>query len=308
MEQLTSQIPDLGEAVLVVQGGGARASYSFGAALVALSEGAPRYHSVVCSSAAALAVAFIRSGQADAVPHLVAEAFDSRRLLSPLRPNKLVDVEFLVRVLVRERLRLDTVSLRNHTGPRFIIQTTYARTARPAFFAADELSEPDLWDALVATAAIPGLYETPVFLHAQRHLDGGLGDPVPLTELFHQNVKHVTAIWTRPLDQSQRRPLLAVPLVGRILFRSQSESIRRTLARGDPQSAIAMNLCRNRDSRVICVAPRTSRSISSRLSRDLRQFWGSAQLGARDMSVALGIELDSCVLSVFEYGRRCGAL
>jgi len=274
---------EFGTSVLAVQGGGARAAYSFGAAAALWnSRNRPRYDSVVASSAGAIAMAYVLAGQADQVPSLFLSAFGSSDLISYKRPNRIADVDALIHRQVRQQFPLDLGAVRS-ADERFLIQLTDATTARPAHLDLADLSDSEAWDALVASAAIPGLYETPAYVAGKRYVDGGVTDPIPLRTMFEAGTQHVTAIWTRPIRSDMPPQSLPIRLFSRLIFRSQSSAVRSVLSNGDSSYDDAISICRDGDERVRFIAPAAASEIAARLTKDPKVFWDSVRLGVSDL-------------------------
>jgi predicted patatin/cPLA2 family phospholipase len=186
--------------------------------------------------------------------------------------SPLVDVDYLVYELVRRRFPLDIEGL--HGSPvRLLIQVTDAVTARPHHFDVATLSPEDFWAALVASAAIPGLYELPVTVAGSRFLDGGITDPIPLTLLLRGGAEAIIAVWTRPLTSENKRASVLYRSAMPIILRSQTAAVQSVLMARDPAYIEAMNLCIVGHDRVLSVAPRRADLIASRLDRTEEAFW-----------------------------------
>ncbi|WP_045496279.1 patatin-like phospholipase family protein [Vibrio hyugaensis] len=87
-----------------------------------------------------------------------------------------------------------------------------SRNAFAAVTNADTLSDQYLpilsqnWvNTMVATCAIPKLYQSPVSINGQQFVDGGVSASIPVQEAWRQNARNIIVIRTEPFSESEAK-------------------------------------------------------------------------------------------------------
>ena len=209
---------------LLVQGGGMRGAFAMGALAELHRQGLTESFDVsVGNSAGAIALSYFLAGQADMVSEDYWAAIRMARIFNPLRFWKIVDVDRMVDEGMFQRFPLDLDALRANP-PKFLIGLTDARYRLPSYVVGQELSTPDLRNALKATAALPGMYNEVVRLHGRRYIDGGFVDTLPLLRLKVLGCDRIIAVCTTPLryefvnDSLLRRSVIKAFAIGHSRF------------------------------------------------------------------------------------------
>lgn len=116
-----------------------------------------------------------------------------KRFINSRRVRKVVDVDYLIRVL-RETTELSVESLRRRSVV-FEVALTNAQTAAASYLdVSAATSDGELYQALRATMAIPILYRQRVTLNGNEYIDGGIADPLPLMRALKTNPEVAIAI------------------------------------------------------------------------------------------------------------------
>jgi predicted patatin/cPLA2 family phospholipase len=243
LRALAAKPEDTERPALVVQGGGLRGVYSM-AALAVLEELDLRdaFSVVVGSSAGAINGAYFLAHQARESVQIYTEDLSSCRFISPWRVWRIVDVDYMIDVALKEHHPLDEREL--HAAPAaHLTVVTDAMTGQPRVVSAEE--PVDLYEVFRATAALPGLYNKKVAIDgrpaARRYVDGGVASLLPL-DVALQHSKQALVLLTRPEGYRRCDQSLVFRILARTLSRGQSPAIRARLGAADPAFNEAMEV------------------------------------------------------------------
>lgn len=140
-------------------------------------------------STGAPTVAYYLAGQARLGTSIYCEECTWPEFISPrrlLHGGHAADIGFLANVF-RGKIgvkKLDEARIRASHAQFFIAVTEY-ENGRGHLFDAKKI-EPDIVHGLVASAAIPGMYRTPVMIRGRRFVDGGLSMPLPAPQALQK--------------------------------------------------------------------------------------------------------------------------
>ena len=84
------------------------------------------------------------------------------------------------------------------SGKQFVIVTTDANTALPAYFTLDDMEQDD-YAPVKASSALP-LVNKPYLVKGRPCYDGGLSDPIPVRKALEAGCEKVVVVLTRPKD------------------------------------------------------------------------------------------------------------
>ena len=166
---------------LVLPGGGMRGAWQI-AALSQLDDLGlrPAFDIVVGSSAGGMNACYFAAGQAQAGVGIYADYLTGHalrhRFVDFRRVRKVMDIDWLVDSVLRDAVRLDTEAL-VRCGQQVLVVVTDLRTGRPEVF---DQHEPELFEVLRATSAIPVLYGRQPLVRGTRFSDGGIAAPSPI--------------------------------------------------------------------------------------------------------------------------------
>lgn len=214
-----------GLTALVAEGGAMKGCYVAGV-LKALFELNIKYFDVVVgSSASAATTAYFVTGQLYEGIKIWQEELNKEFLnWFGLLKGRLLNLDYLVDYLMKEKIPLDIEKLKN-SSTLFYIPVTKYKTASPSFFSNKELDEDELFKAIKASMALPVAYDKPVKIRNGLYVDGGLTAPIPIEPVkSNDKVKNVIVISTKPKDYGHRNPFLLS-----LLFRYKSRKLPRAL-------------------------------------------------------------------------------
>ena len=153
---------------------------------------------VLGSSAGALNGAYFLAGQAREGVEIYCEDLSSRSFVSPWRFWKVVDVDRMIDLTLKQRHPLDQSRMLAAPAPLYTVLTD-AETASPKVLCNRDLAADglDIYEVFRATAALPGLYNRKIPVGDRLFVDGGVADSVPLDEAFQAGAKEAVVILTR---------------------------------------------------------------------------------------------------------------
>lgn len=270
---------------LVVQGGGMRGVYSMGA-LTALEEAGLResFDIVVGSSSGAINAAYFLSGQAAEAVDLYTRHLNNRKFINSLRLRKIVDIDFLVDVVLKQRRPLGLEILR--TSPSLLeVVVVNAETGQPEVVTSRDDGY-DFYEVIRATAALPGLYNRKVRLGNGRYVDGGLVDALPVGRALEDGADVVLTVATRLFGYRDEGSGWLYRRIARLLAHGQTPAIRSLL--GYPNRLLNETLRLLEDQADApfpgwCVWPSDPSVLVDRTTIDGSQLRRCADMGRRDM-------------------------
>jgi len=191
-----SSLADGRKLALIVEGGGMRGVLSAGS-LFAIDQMGFRncFDEIYATSAGAVNAAYFLSGQG---PLGITVYFDDiccRRFVNPLRLSKIVDVDYVYDIIVRERKRLDEDAIRRAAAPLYLSVTDVHRGENILI---DVRRAPDPVSlVLKASSALPVLYNRVVHLQGGSFVDGGVSNSLPIQDAIAANCTDVLVLATK---------------------------------------------------------------------------------------------------------------
>jgi len=218
---------------LIVQGGGMRAIYSM-AALAVLEELGLRdaFSMVLSSSAGVLNSAYFLAGQAREAVSIYVEGLSNRTFIRPWRVWKVIDVDHMVDVTLKQRHPLDHGELIAAPASLHAVLAD-AETAEPKVIEHVE-SGFDIYEIFRATTAIPLLYNRKVRLGDRSYVDGGIADLIPLEVARGLGAKEAVLLLTRGRGQRKFTSGRMIRTVTDTAPFRQSTAVRVRLYEEDP--------------------------------------------------------------------------
>ena len=280
-----------GRRALVVQGGGMRGVYSM-AALAALDDAGLRntFDLIVGSSAGAINAAYFLAGQAEEAVNLYVDHLSNRNFVNMARINKIVDIDYLVDVALKQYLPLNIDALRKSSTLLEVILTD-AETAEPKIITNRD-DEFDFYEVIRATAALPGLYNKRVAVGSRLYVDGGTVDSLPLAQALDFDPEVVLAVVTRRQGYRRERHGIFYRIVGRTMAHGQSNAIKSLIGKRDPVFNSAMEALEQQHAdgaRIYGVFPSDESNLVSRTTFDRSMLLACAAMGRRDMREVLSV-------------------
>jgi len=217
-----------------------RAAYVVGAVNALFSHyGLKRVDVVTATSGSAPAMTFYAAGSFPSCYEGWREEVPSPRLLgfsNLLRHRPYFDIDYLVDVIVRERVGLDVAALKR-SPVRLVLPVTSYRTGHIEYvdFSTSKL---DVFDVMRAAMSIPIAYNKTVQLDGNAYFDSHLGNPLCLDNPYIAGTKKIIIltypleyVWSRRKKMQARifRPLIS-PVVYRALlasFDKRAEAMRQ---------------------------------------------------------------------------------
>lgn len=271
---------------LVVQGGALRGVYSVGA-LAALEDLDLResFSFVIGSSAGACNGAYFLSGQANEGIRIYVEDLSGSEFVSFRRPWKIVDIDFLVDVAVKQRHPMDIEELKRCPVPLYTVLTD-ADTGMERIVSS-HTDDYDPREVIRATAALPGLYNRRVRLGNSYYVDGGIANQIPLVEAFSRGAREVIVVLTRGRGYRRNGHGLAYRAISRVMARGQSRAIKERLGVPDPDYNEAVALLEDEKAgpgrRTWTVWPSNLDLLVERTTNDRAKLEACADMGRQDM-------------------------
>jgi predicted patatin/cPLA2 family phospholipase len=270
---------------LVVQGGALRGVYSVGA-LAALEDLGLReaFSFVIGSSAGACNGAYFLARQANEGIRIYVDDLSGPEFVSFRRLGKIVDIDFLVDVAVKQRHPMNIDELKKCPIPMYTVLTD-AQTGMEHIVSSHDDYDPR--EVIRATAAIPGLYNRKVKLGTSFYVDGGIANNVPLAEAFSRGAKEVIVVLTRGRGYRRNGHGLGYRALSRMMARGQSQAIKERLGVADPDYNEVMTLLEDEENgpsrRTWTVWPSNLDLLVERTTADRAKLQSCADMGRQDM-------------------------
>jgi predicted patatin/cPLA2 family phospholipase len=277
---------------LAIQGGAMRSIYCLGAIRALVDAGlAERIRTIHTASAGCVSGvvlgAYLAEPQRRTIEQTRDELLDrlaGKRFINPLRLWNVVDVRYLTDTM-RDVTGLSAAWLAAR-GITFEVGMTDARTGMPRYVDVATGSDDELYRALRATMALPGLYSEKVKLDGRRYLDGGISDPLPVLRALNRNPTVLIAI------SSVARSHLGMELEGPLeqqLVRFTplvvSSTIKRMLLVRNPLGVASETLSERADVAgitILRIAPADQDAVGSRLETRREKLLQLESLGYHD--------------------------
>lgn len=270
---------------LVVQGGGMRGVYSMGA-LAHLEKSGLRdsFDLIIGSSAGAINGAYLLAGQAVQAVDVYVEGLSNRNFVNPFRFRKIVDIDYMVDVALKQELPLDLEALRRS---RSLLQVVLTDAMTGEAKIVTNRQHHDFYEVIRATAALPTLYDRTVEVGGRAYLDGGVADSVPVQRALDAGVSLAMAVVTRPFGY---RPSLRItPRLSRMASAGQSPAVRQLIGGIGLRLNSALDLVQDgvEGKEIVGVWPSDARRMVGRTTRDRETLKLCAAMGEEDMRHAL---------------------
>lgn len=181
---------------LVVEGGGMRGVIS-GGALIAMERLGltSAFDEVYGESAGAINACYFVAGEAAFGGRIYLEDLTSLRFINPFRCGKILDMDFLVDE-VMTRIKPLPVERVMRSRSRLFVSITNVLDGTGRVVDVKKETAP-LLSLLKATAAIIPLYNQSVLLEGVPYADGGITDPIPVTNAISSGCTHILVVLTR---------------------------------------------------------------------------------------------------------------
>ena len=213
---------------LVLEGGGMRGAYTSGVleAFAEASNGAGIYfdHIVSCSAGACNAASYL-AGQAQRNRRIYLDYVDGDKLVRLhrfLTGGDIMDVDYLIDEVTLKLCPLDFKALVS-SRTRLHIGVTDAVTGEPRYY---NNHEDELTAVFRATCALPFFYRSKAMIAGRRYVDGGVADPVPVTQAIRLGATDIIVVLTSAIEgRGVKR--LRIPGIERLF--SSSPAVRQLL-------------------------------------------------------------------------------
>ena len=227
---------------LLVEGGGMRGVCSAGG-LVALDALGLRnaFEEIYASSAGAMNVAYMLSGQATFGIQIYYKNVNNRSFINFLRLNKIVDIDYLFDTVVTKERPLDTRKLLDAPSD-FYIGVVNKTTAETVVLKAQD-NPNDILSILKASTALPVVYNRSVAVNSNEFIDGGLNHPVPLYEAIERGCTDLLVFLTRPPSYKVEEPPWWDRWLFSIFCAYNTPALQRAFEEGYCQSDICRQIC-----------------------------------------------------------------
>ncbi|MFD9733269.1 patatin-like phospholipase family protein [Umezawaea sp. NPDC059074] len=278
-----------------MQAGGMRGIYSMGA-LAALEDAGLRdaFAVVVGTSAGAINGAYFLAGQVQEALRLYVEQLASHRFVNRWRLNKIVDVDYLIDVVMKQNLPLNLEVLRN-SNTLLKVVVANADTGEEEIFTNRSLGD-DFYEVMRASVAIPGLYNKKVLIGESLYVDGGTVHGIPVRHAVNEGVGAVLTILTRNPGYRKLTKSVLYRIAARAMARGQSKSILNHLGHENDSFNKTMAMLEGKNGvEDFCgwtLWPSDHSELVSRSTIDKGKLQRCSAMGWRDMNALLDRELD----------------
>jgi predicted patatin/cPLA2 family phospholipase len=192
--------------LLLLLSGGMAGIYG-GAIAAALEQcGLVHFTYVVGISAGALTAAYLVAGQAAVGASLYCEELAGKQFINYFRRGKILDLDFAEQLLRQGQKRLHVEAIARSASRLSIGVTSYPDGQ--GLWLDAQCPTIDPITALKSSAAIPGLYDAPIYpLLGRRCIDGAIAFPFPMCEVVARfQPTHIVVIANHPLHRVSAVP------------------------------------------------------------------------------------------------------
>ena len=194
-----------------------RGAHTCGALMGLHDLGRDHFDVVAASSAGALTVSYFVAGQISLFPSVWVDYLHDGTFINLKNAFKkghhVMDMDYLVDSIFGEQVPLDKAAIQK-SSTDFFVTTTDCLTGRPVYL---DIKTVDIPLALKATAAMPFVYRTPLYINNRRVVDGGISDSIPIRKAIDENCDEIILLSTRPKGY-RKKPMLFQFWI-RLLFR-----------------------------------------------------------------------------------------
>lgn len=280
---------------LAIEGGGMRGVVCGGMVAALEHLGLTRaFDEIVGCSAGAIAGAYFTAGQGAFGTRIFYEEINNNRFIDKRRlllHRPVVSVDFLLDDVSRNAKPLDWQAV-IEARTRLACVTCDLDAKSGALVDRFDGKEA-LFDALKASARIPGVAGPPVMIGGNRHVDGGVYENVPLKSALARGATHVVALMTRPEGAipdslSLAEKLLIIPWLER-QQKGVGDSYRGQVDRYRAEIEAVRDAARQPEPRVIAVAPRAGAAEVGNIEKDTARLKQGAVDGFNAVYEAFGL-------------------
>jgi predicted patatin/cPLA2 family phospholipase len=192
---------------LVVEGGGMRGVFSTGLLDGFLERSFDPFDMYVGVSAGATSIAAYLAEMPGRNRKIYAELSAGPEFINLwrfLRGGHLMDLDWLWHFTIAN-MRLDLAKIYDKGRP-FLVGMTDVETGRIVF---KETSSVDLEPVLKASSALPAVYRGFPEIDGRPMTDGGIADPIPVTEAIRRGAKRILVVRSRPWGHRSRADVLS---------------------------------------------------------------------------------------------------
>lgn len=214
---------------LVIGGGGMRAVYSSGVVTGLEKAGLSKVFDVVVGLSAGSAIcAYFISGQSKLGTSIYQESLLDKNFINLTRISKILNVDYLDHVF-RNVKPLNQKNIRSSRS-EFYITVTDAKTGKGELLDTKD-KEIDVIDAILASAALPIVYNKTILIKGKEYCDGAIGNGIPIDFLLAKGCTDILVVLNNSAVKKKSAPLFEK--VGSILYmRKFTPQLRKaTLAR-----------------------------------------------------------------------------
>lgn len=270
------------KSALIVEGGGLRGAYVVGVLRV-LHEfgGARQFDSIYAVSSGVFAATYFATDQVEEMESTWRNLVHGSRLVkyvNILKRKPVLDLDGLINMF-QGKVKLDLARVYSCKS-KIIYVATETDTGRPHYFNA---KQPDIFDMMRASSALPCVYSIPVIINGKRFEDGGHSDPIPIVRAIEDGHTDILVILTRPAGYVKPKNPVAI---ARLCLRRSPATMNAFLSVHSVynHSMSIVEGAANNDVRIRTVRP--SYMNVSRLTRDRRKIIAAIDQGKSDAAVA----------------------
>lgn len=269
---------------LVVEGGGMRGVLSASSLLALGVMGySDAIDEVYATSAGAVNSCYHLSGQARLGMTIYFDSLTNRRFYNPLRPHKIVDLDFVFDEVVGREKRLDEEAIRR-TRAGLFISLTDAETGDNILLDAKQCPE-SIARVLKAASALPVLYNRTVQIDGRACVDGGLTSILPIEAAIERGCTDILVLLTRSAAYRMPPPGLGTRAMFHLMFGRRHPQVARVYGRHATQEnrgrGIATGEIELPDVNVATICPTPAELIVERTTIDRRRVVEAAERMAR---------------------------
>ncbi len=209
---------------LVIQGGSLRSVASCGAAAALNYLGLTNaFDKVYASSSGAVNGAYFLTQQSALGVTVYLEDVNNRKFLNLWRFRKMIDLEFFIDEIVKQRRKHDYDALLSHPTELKILAANMD-TSQKTWFSSKDTSI-DLYQALKASCALPVIYGRGVPVGQHSYVDGYIVEPIPVLTPLEGDFTDILVLLNRNISVRQPpKPSLMTRLLFQPLMRRELSS------------------------------------------------------------------------------------
>lgn len=208
--------PDGHRIALILEGGGMRAAGAAGGALALGHLGLKDvFDDIYTTSAAVMNASYFLTGQEDMGITIYFDDLSDERFCDYRRFWKILDVDYAIHDVVKDRKPLDVAKLLN--SPTRLHTAVMDHQSGAPHAMEVKGSEEEALHILKAALSIPVFYGRTQEIGGRRYMDGGLLQPFPIQAALNDGATHVLVFLTQPSDFLHPAPRLWQKLVFQIL-------------------------------------------------------------------------------------------